>query len=155
MKCEICNKQVSWSKVKNGLCEECYAQKNGKSDEINSENLKILNAIMITTESNPNLKISDRLGIVSAEYVIGLNIFKDFFSSIRDVVGGRNNSFQKALKEAKETLLLELRKEAYSLNANAVIAIDLDYSEISGGGKSMLFVVASGTAVKISNEKEE
>ena len=29
----------------------------------------------------------------------------------------------------------------------AVIAVDLDYSEFSGGGKSMLFLVASGTAV--------
>jgi len=41
-----------------------------------------------------------------------------------------------------------LRKEAFSLGANAVIGIDLDYSEISGGGKSgMLFIVISGTAV--------
>lgn len=29
---------------------------------------------------------------------------------------------------------------------------NLDYSEISGGGKSMLFLVASGTAVKLRQE---
>ena len=43
----------------------------------------------------------------------------------------------------------ELKKEADNIGANAVIAVDLDYSEISGGGKSMLFLVASGTAVKV------
>jgi len=30
-----------------------------------------------------------------------------------------------------------------------VIGVKLDYSEFSGGGKSMLFLVASGTAVKL------
>ena len=43
--------------------------------------------------------------------------------------------------------LYELKKEAYYLKADGVIGIDLDYSEFSGGGKSMLFLVASGTAV--------
>lgn len=43
----------------------------------------------------------------------------------------------------------ELRKEAEELGANAVIGVRLDYSEFSGGGKSMLFLVASGTAVVV------
>jgi len=42
-----------------------------------------------------------------------------------------------------------LRREALIVGANAVIGVDLDYSEISGDGKSMLFVVVSGTAVTI------
>ena len=45
---------------------------------------------------------------------------------------------------------LSQRQEAHALGADAVVGIDLDYSEISGGGKSMLFLVASGTAVKLS-----
>lgn len=40
-----------------------------------------------------------------------------------------------------------VRRQAHDLGANAVIGIDLDYSEFSGQGKSMLFLVASGTAV--------
>jgi hypothetical protein len=35
------------------------------------------------------------------------------------------------------------------LGANAVVGVALDYSEFSGQGKSMLFLVASGTAVII------
>lgn len=53
------------------------------------------------------------------------------------------------IRDARETCLNELKIEAHSLGADAVVAIDLDYSEISGGGKAgMLFLVASGTAVK-------
>lgn len=46
---------------------------------------------------------------------------------------------------------LSPRQEAHALGAEAVVGVDLDYSEISGGGKSMLFLVASGTAVKLSS----
>lgn len=56
---------------------------------------------------------------------------------------------QQGLKEARTAALDELRAEALALGADAVVGIDLDYSEISGGGKSMLFLVASGTAVKL------
>ncbi|TLF50749.1 YbjQ family protein [Halomonas urmiana] len=45
-----------------------------------------------------------------------------------------------------------LRRETESMGANAVIGIDLDYSEISGGGKSMLILVATGTAVKVTRD---
>lgn len=56
---------------------------------------------------------------------------------------------QNTLKDARNTALEELRMEAAALGADAVVAVDLDYSKISGGGKSMLFLVASGTAVKL------
>lgn len=52
-------------------------------------------------------------------------------------------------KKAREAALIELRLEAHQLGADAVVGIDLDYSEISGSGKSMLFLVASGTAVRV------
>ena len=77
-----------------------------------------------------------------------MNVLKDFFASMSDVFGGRSRTSQKALREAKEICLTELRKEAYELAANAICGIDLDYSEISGQGKSMLFLVANGTAVE-------
>jgi uncharacterized protein YbjQ (UPF0145 family) len=88
-------------------------------------------------------------GIITSECVYGMNIFKDILAKFSDVVGGRSNASQEILKDLKKTCLKELRYEAALLGANAVIAVDLDYSEFSGGGKSMLFLVASGTAVTI------
>jgi uncharacterized protein YbjQ (UPF0145 family) len=77
-----------------------------------------------------------------------MNIIKDLFTGLTDVFGGRSSTIQNTLRDAKENVLRELRREAYRVGANAVIGVDLDYSEFSGGGKSMLFVVASGTAIK-------
>lgn len=90
------------------------------------------------------------IDIVTAECVFGMNLFRDFFAGLSDITGGRSESTQKVLREARRTCLTELRREAHRIGANAVIAVDLDYSEFSGQGKSMLFLVASGTAVEIA-----
>ena len=104
--------------------------------------------IVLTTESVFNHEIIERLQIITAECVFGMNIFRDMLAGVRDIFGGRSGAAQNVLRDARTTVLNELKKEAYSIGANAVIAVDLDYSELSGGGKSMLFVVASGTAVR-------
>ena len=104
--------------------------------------------VILTTETASNLKVIKRLDVITAECAYGMNIFKDILTNLTDTFGGRSNSIQNTLRDARKTALAELRKEAFSLGANAVIGIDLDYSEISGGGKlGMLFIVASGTAV--------
>lgn len=108
-------------------------------------------SIILTTETAHNLPVVDRLDIVTAECVIGMHLFKDVASAFRDVFGGRSKAMQDGLREARKTALLELRKEAAAVGADAVVGVDLDYSEISGGGKSMLFLVASGTAVKLQS----
>jgi uncharacterized protein YbjQ (UPF0145 family) len=109
--------------------------------------VKVTSPVILTTETALDLPIRERLGIVSAECVLGMNIFRDFAAMVRDAVGGRAVSSQNAFKEARNTALGEIKREAAQLGANAVIAIDIDYSEISGGQKSMLLVAATGTAV--------
>ncbi|WP_176372598.1 YbjQ family protein [Pseudoalteromonas sp. A601] len=134
-------------------------QTTSESDKIRnsfaSKNYKIIRSpkeVMLTTETNINLKVLKRLDVITAECAYGMNIFKDLFASISDIFGGRNKSIQNTLKDARKNVLAELQKEAFSLGANAVIGIDLDYSEISGGGKfGMLFIVASGTAVIVES----
>ena len=101
--------------------------------------------IITTTNSLEGKKITGYIGIVTGETIIGANIFRDFFASIRDIVGGRSGAYEEVLKEARETALREMQDKAQSMGANAVIGIDLDYETI---GQSMLMVTASGTAVK-------
>ena len=64
-------------------------------------------------------------------------------------MGGRSKALQDALRDGRKTVLFELRREAFSVNADAVIGVDLDYQEISGGSKGMLMLVANGTAVRL------
>ncbi|WP_291720537.1 YbjQ family protein [Magnetospirillum sp. 64-120] len=94
-------------------------------------------------------EIAEVMGVVTAECVFGMNIFKDLVMSMTDLLGGRSKTAQKAFRDAREICLTELRKEAMRVGGNAVISIDLDYSEIGGQSKGMLFLVASGTSVKL------
>ena len=87
------------------------------------------------------------LGIVTGETIIGANIFKDLFASIRDIVGGRSGSYEKVLREAKDTALKEMEDAAIRLGADAVVGIDLVYETVGANG-GMLMVTASGTAIK-------
>jgi len=87
-------------------------------------------------------------GIVTGETIIGANLFRDLFASIRDVVGGRSGAYEEVLQEARETALREMQERAEQRGANAVVGVDLDY-EVVGKGGSMLMVSASGTAVRI------
>jgi uncharacterized protein YbjQ (UPF0145 family) len=103
--------------------------------------------IITTTNSLEGHRIDQYLGIVSGETIIGANVFKDFFASITDIVGGRSSAYEQVLREAKATSMAEMEMQARSFGANAVIGIDLDYETIREG---MLMVTVSGTAVKVS-----
>lgn len=107
---------------------------------------------LTTAHSLEGYKVTKTLEVITAECVFGMNFLRDFFSSFTDFFGGRSNATQKVLKDARKTALEELRKEAEQLGANAVIGVRLDYSEFSGDGKSMLFLVASGTAVVVERQ---
>jgi len=111
-------------------------------------NHKKIEAILLTTETAPNLNITKRIEIVTAECAFGMNIFKDLFAGVRDIVGGRSEAVQKTMRDSRKTVLYELKKEAYEVGANAVVGVDLDYVEMSSVG-SMVMLVASGTAVMI------
>ena len=104
--------------------------------------------ILTTTPTVEGSRIQSYLGIVTGEAIIGANIFKDIFASIRDVVGGRAAAYERTLTETKDQALGEMRSRAEALGANAIVGIDLDY-EVLGARNSMLMVSASGTAVKL------
>ena len=109
-----------------------------------------IDAIMLTTETAPNLNITKRIEVVTAECAFGMNIFKDLFAGVRDIVGGRSKAVQKTMRDSRRTALYELKKEAHEVGANAVVGVDLDYVELSASG-SMVLLVASGTAVRIED----
>jgi uncharacterized protein YbjQ (UPF0145 family) len=104
--------------------------------------------IVTTTPTIEGRPVRDYLGVVTGEAIIGANMFRDLFASIRDIVGGRAGSYERVLKDARQQAIAELQEEAARLGANAVVGVDLDY-EVIGDTGSMLMVSASGTAVRI------
>ena len=104
--------------------------------------------LISTTPTLEGRRIREYRGIVTGEAILGANVFRDFFASIRDVVGGRSAAYEKELRKAREAALAALQDAARELGANAVVGVDLDY-EVLGTGNGMLMVSVSGTAVVV------
>lgn len=102
--------------------------------------------LMSTTSVIEGRPVTKYLGVVTGEAIIGANIFRDLFATVRDVVGGRSATYERGLAEAREVAMREMKERAQELGANGVIGIDLDY-EVLGTNNGMLMVSVSGTAV--------
>lgn len=105
-----------------------------------------MDILLSTTTVIEGRPVSRYLGIVTGEAIIGANIFRDMFATVRDIVGGRSATYEKGLAEARETAMREMQEKAIALGANAVIGVDIDY-EVLGQNNGMLMVSVSGTAV--------
>lgn len=102
--------------------------------------------IVSTTPTLEGKKIIKYVGLVSGEAILGANIFRDFFAGITDIIGGRSAAYETELRKAKDIAIEEMKAQARSLGATAVVGVDLDYETI---GNSMLMVSASGTGVVV------
>lgn len=104
--------------------------------------------IVTTTPGIDGRKISEYLGVVTGEAILGANIMKDIFAGFRDIVGGRSSAYEQELQKARQIAMKEMEDEAASLGANAIVGVDIDYETVSSG--NMLMVSVSGTAVRTS-----
>jgi len=102
--------------------------------------------IISTTPTIQGREIVQYLGLVTGEAIMGANVFKDFFASITDIVGGRSAAYEQELQKARQIAVEEMTAQAKDLGGDAVVGVDLDYEVIRDG---MLMVAVSGTAVKL------
>ena len=93
----------------------------------------------LSTTTPPNIGIDQYVGVVNGEAIIGANIFRDMFSSVRDVVGGRAGGYERALSGARDAALEDMIEAAKERGANGVIGIDCDY-EVLGETNGMMMV---------------
>ncbi|MCK6605224.1 MAG: heavy metal-binding domain-containing protein [Ignavibacteriaceae bacterium] len=102
--------------------------------------------LVVTTNTIEGKRITKYYGLVTGNAILGANIFKDFMAGIRDLVGGRSESYEKELNRAKDIAVNEMMQAARMMGANAIVGVDLDFETVGANG-SMLMVSASGTAV--------
>ncbi|KHE94416.1 hypothetical protein WH06_22610 [Aeromonas salmonicida subsp. salmonicida] len=105
---------------------------------------------MITSTTNvlaQDTRVIEVKGVTTATIVAGMNFLRDFMASIRDFTGGNSGTYMSKLDDLKTQALVQLRKQADELGCNALIGVSIDVDEISGGGKSMMMVTATGTAI--------
>ena len=106
--------------------------------------------LLTTTQGFETRRVRDYLGVVNGVAVMGFGVFREFFSGITDIVGGRSKSYQKEYTRALEIALTDLREKAADVGADAVVAIHFDYESISSKGKDFTMVVATGTAIRFA-----
>jgi uncharacterized protein YbjQ (UPF0145 family) len=104
--------------------------------------------IVTTTDAIEGRRVTQYLGVVAGEAILGVNIFRDLFSGIRDIVGGRAGGYQAALRDARQAAFADLEEAAKALGADAVLGVDVDY-EVLGKENGMLMVSVNGTAVRL------
>ncbi|RRD42385.1 YbjQ family protein [Comamonadaceae bacterium OH3737_COT-264] len=102
----------------------------------------------VMPEGQGGKQVGTFLGLVNGETVIGANLFRDMFSSVRDVVGGRAGGYERALAGARQSALDDMIEAAKKLGANGIVGIDFDY-EVLGETNGMMLVSVSGTAVRM------
>ncbi len=102
--------------------------------------------IVTTTPDVEGRPVAAYLGVVCAQTVLGVNVFKDVAAGFRNVFGGRSKSYENELGAGVAATLEELESQAAALGADAVLAVDIDYETV---GDNMLMVSASGTAVRL------
>ena len=103
--------------------------------------------IITTTPFVEGKKIVEYKGIVFGEVISGVNMVKDMMAGLTNIFGGRSNTYETELINARQNALREMEERAAQLGANAVVGVDIDY-EVLGADNGMLMVTASGTAVR-------
>lgn len=106
--------------------------------------------LVTTTPQIEGKRIIEYKGIVCGEVISGVNFIKDFMAGIRDLVGGRSQTYEEELINARNGAIEEMKGRAQAMGANAVVGVDVDY-EVLGQGGAMLMVTVSGTAVVVEN----
>ena len=165
-KCTVCEKEMGFADKVNaksfdGLCRSCTDHNRKIAAGLEDKTIEeaafdtreldaTIDAIMLTTSHTlQGIEVTKYLGVVSAECAYGMNMFKDMFANVRNLVGGRSTAVQDTMRDSRETVMQELKREAHAKGANAVIAVDIDYTQLGAGGNMMVLVSASGTAVII------
>lgn len=157
--CKSCGKVFNAIDMVDGVCKNCLAPeiveaqeaKQAKLDVLKNNKVEILNSILLTTEATLDLPIEKRIDLISSECVYGMNIIKDLFSFVRDIVGGRIVSIENALKEARAEIIADMKQQAYLMDGDAVIAVRIEHTYNNTNSGNILSVFATGTVVKLKN----
>ena len=104
--------------------------------------------LVLTTPNIEDKKIVQYFGLVTGESLLGANVYKDLFSGVRDVVGGRTSTYELEIKKARDLALESMNEKADSKGANAVIGVRIKYNNLGGTMGNTIMVTVTGTAVK-------
>ncbi len=143
---------------KTAYCTKCGSELYAKHRLLIENEKKPIEEFMFKNISNiPVVSTHSPLGwdydiikMVTAQSTTGTGFLFEFSTAFTDLFGQQSTKHNAKLKEGENMCFFQLRTQALEVGANAVIATDVDYSEL-GGGKGMLMVCMAGTAIHLKN----
>jgi uncharacterized protein YbjQ (UPF0145 family) len=110
---------------------------------------QVFKMLILTSSTLEGKKINEYYGLVTGDALLGANLYKDMFSGVRDVVGGRNSKYEEELKNARNLALKTMGEKAEEKGANAVIGTSVSYHNLGGTMGNTIMVTVFGTAVSL------
>ena len=136
--------------------DELYARYKAKllseRADITRKLFSLLEAMPIITTHSPLHWDYEIISIVTGQSTTGTGALSELTSSFTDFFGVQSERYNKKLKAGENMCFAQLRKQTMNLGGNAIIATDIDYTEV-GGEKGMLMVCVSGTAIRLKNSE--
>lgn len=102
--------------------------------------------IVVTTNDIPNKTIIELKGMVDGIVVRTPTISQGILGSLKNLIGGRNQSYTSMCESAREHAYQKMIDKAARLGANAIVAVRYDSDSI-GGAATANEVFCYGTAV--------
>jgi uncharacterized protein YbjQ (UPF0145 family) len=140
------NEQMAIAKAKaNGITPYATEQVTEDRQSKREAAERAANVLVTTTPTIEGHRIVSYLGIESVEIVIGTGFFSELSGDISDFFGARSKAFEEKLQEAKKAAFDLLKTRAEQKGANAVVGVDLDYTEFTG---NRIGLIVNGTMVR-------
>ena len=104
----------------------------------------------VTTDTVPEYKITETLGLVRGATVRAKHIGTDIVASLKQLVGGELTGYSSLLAGAREQAIDRMIADATAKGANAIVGMRMQTSSIAKGSSE---IVAYGTAVRLGTSE--
>lgn len=132
------------------ICLQCGADVDSAAESAAHAASDVVRALPCTTlPTVPGYTIVKELGIVSAEVVHGMGIGRDILAGFANTFGGRSETFEAGLTQARLQVIYDMKAQAHARGASGLAGAAFDQQLLGGqsGSASMLLVTGTATAV--------
>ena len=105
--------------------------------------------LVVTTPSVEGRNITNCLGLVSGQCIVGAGSLKSFISGVKDVLGARVIVLEDEVRHARDLAVKDMVREAEKVGAGAVVGASVSYVSLAEG--QLVMVAVTGTAVVLGD----
>ena len=144
---------------KGAYCSKCYqplhdtsvAACNKEMEQLRNTLSDLQSSIPIVSSHSPRDWDYSSIGIATGQSVTGTGIFTELSAAITDFMGTQSSAMSAKIRIGEKSCFQQLRRHTLTMGGNAILALDIDYSEV-GNGKGMIMVCMTGTVVNLKND---